>query len=180
MTSKKYLCEELEKKHSKTIEDTFSLISKRFSLMKSIAHYKHLNAESVYIPSREIDILHGIKFHFASIKLPINAVLGFAQIQMDLSKHIETYWIRLWESSHSLFKKDSKKNYSIEIIRKEINNLDKHFYSKIEKLIFSMKFLSKEHSYLKFKFALKNIIGVPKKIDYIDLLFETLFLMTLF
>lgn len=99
----------------------FQYIHQRECLMQAVAAVKYQHHQPIYDANQENTVLlntqkNAEKYHLNPIQLQI-----FSQIQMDLSKQIESYWITRWESQHLSPPKPSMKLIDL---RKTIAQLD--------------------------------------------------------
>lgn len=160
---------------SSSINETINLIAMRASLMKNVASCKFsMNHQmSAYSAKQELLVLHNAQEVAEKNHFNTNSFLLFIQIQMDLSKQIETYWIDHWNNSYN-------QNYSNEVnclssLRLKIKKIDDKLYPKIRESIPQFKSISNKalakkirNTFMGFK---GNIIkGVPDNPDYFELI----------
>lgn len=153
------------------LNNIFYYIKERASLMKSVAEYKFINNKNLYLPERELLVLLNIKNIAKIHNLNYDSILVFSQIQMDLSKLIEYFWIKKW-------KKDNEKvshNYeTLNNIRQKINDLDHKLYLCLKKYKNILQTIDFNKSYILFKDIMKTIEGIPTEPDYLRLMLYSL------
>lgn len=99
--------------------------------MKPVAIIKYRNNAnaSPYDAAQEVRVLKAVEAQAVALNLPGYGMLNFAQIQMDLSKQIEAYWILRWKNKQEGVPKAVE---GLPALRKKINIVDGVLYPAIK------------------------------------------------
>lgn len=141
----------------------FDLIAKRANLMKEVAADKRLKRQGVYVAAREIKLLDNTQKIAKSHSLPVYPLMIFAQMQMDLSKYIEQYWLDSWDRQPQSI---SRKSSSLKDLRLKIEHIDGQLYPAIKLATPLLKKLSLATIMPLFDEAMTNVLGVPSSPNY--------------
>ncbi len=154
-------------------------MSQRAALMKDVAAYKWIENHNAtaYNASQEIKVLNSVKSIAIKNHFNVDSVFVFAQIQMDLSKQIENYWLNYWNNPNTPpIKKPTKNNViSLSKLRTKIIAIDSKLFPAIKD---SLKHIHqmKSHKLLKkitraFTQQSGEILpGIPKKPNFLRIL----------
>ena len=142
-------------------------LAKRAKIMKSVAefkYYKNYNA-TVYDSKRELIILRKASKISQQYDLPEAQLLNFIQIQMDISKHIEQYWINKLKDKNV----EIKNPPTLRELRKEIGKIDSKLYIKIKNNISNIKQCSVAQikDSLEYEINKKNIEAIPTNPNFL-------------
>ena len=155
-----------------TIKDISRLVSKRALVMKQVALIKYNQSATpiIYRDTQEIRILKSsfAKANFYNID-PVKYAI-FIQLQMDLSKYIQGYWISKWSENKII--KNSPKDQDLAKIRNKIFSINKQIITTTNRIDKSCS-LSVQDVNRYFQQELVNIEGVPTNIDYIKMLAQS-------
>ena len=155
-----------------TIKDISQLVSKRALIMKQVALIKYNQSAKpiIYRDSQEIRILKSSfdKANFYNID-PVKYAT-FIQLQMDLSKYIQGYWISKWNKNK--IPNNLPKDQDLTEIREKIMSINKQIITTTNKINKSCS-LSVQDVNRYFQQELVNIEGVPTNIDYIKMLAQS-------
>lgn len=141
----------------------FDLIAKRANLMKEVAANKYLKRQGVYVAAREIKLLDDTQKIAKLHSLPIYPLMIFAQMQMDLSKHIEQYWLDSWDRQPQSI---PRKSSSLNDFRLEIEHIDGQLYPAIKLATPLLKKLSLATIMPLFDAVMATVLGVPSSPNY--------------
>lgn len=161
--------------HSDTLSGAVSLIAKRASIMKEVAASKWYNAPDhqavAYSAKQEISVLNHAYNVAKENKLNPLSIMIFSQIQMDISKQIETYWINYWNNPKTPPQnKPSKQSIeSLDKLRAEIGKIDTSLYPELKSSMQHIRQCSIKQVIPIFDNAFSDIAGIPKKPDYLDM-----------
>ncbi|WP_116963129.1 chorismate mutase [Fastidiosibacter lacustris] len=154
-----------------TLHKVFDLIAKRAQIMQSIAADKYVKKSSIYASERELEVLKHVKDVVHQQGLPVYPMLVFTQIQMDMSKFIEQYWLNVWIKTPDYFQQH---NLDLELLRNEITKIDDQLYPAIKESLSSFKRCSMTTSITLFSKAMENVKGIPTDPDYTSLMLASL------
>ncbi|WP_440683627.1 hypothetical protein [Cysteiniphilum halobium] len=153
------------------LTNVFNFIAKRAEVMQLIAADKYSDKTSIYAPAREIQVLQNIQTIANKEKLPLYPTLTFTQLQMDMSKFIEQYWLSKWLADPKSF---NHKDLDLTKLRATISKVDKSLYPAIKEALPSLKRCSLAISSKAFKEAMHNVEGVPSNPDYVNMMLASL------
>lgn len=165
--------------HSNNLSPVVSLMAERASIMKAVAANKWYNTPKhqavAYSAKQEIHVLNQAYNIAKENKLDPLSVMIFSQIQMDISKQIETYWINYWNNPKVSSKnKPSKQSIeSLSTLRIKIGKIDAKFYPRLSANIPSIQQCSINQMIPIFHHAFTGVVGIPKKPSYINMLAKT-------
>ncbi len=157
-----------------------SLMAKRASIMKEVAAYKWYYAPkhqaSAYSAKQEIKVLNGVSRLAKKMDIRPLSLMVFSQIQMDLSKQIESHWIDYWNNSKTPTRKKPSKNTvkSLNTLRRNITHIDKQLFPMIQSNIVQIQKCSVNQMQPTFAHAYSKVIGIPSKPSYLDILIQSL------
>ena len=155
---------------TKPVTCLFQLIQQRECLMKAVAANKYIHHGSVYDAAQEIKVLLNVANKAKKAQLNATDLQVFAQVQTDLSKQIESYWMNYWKTAD----RKPTPSKTLAQLRKNIITLDSWTLPVIKK---SLPTLGNPKNYPALKNnALKSltVTGLPKKPRFQLLLLKTL------
>lgn len=124
---------------SGTVLSLAKQIALRASYMKEVAaiKYKAYGAQiSPYSAEQEIKVLRSVEKVADELKLPQDKLMMYAQIQMDLSKQIEAYWIEAWRNHSSKIPATPE---TLEQVRAKIQAVNATLYPAFKRAIPAMR-----------------------------------------
>ena len=148
---------------SQELTQIFNLIAKRANLMKAVAFNKHITNHNIYCATQEIKLLRRIQKIATELSLPVYPVMIFAQIQMDLSKYIEQYWLDHWNKSDN---QNHDNDFSLKQLRLTIKEIDHQLYSAIKQAVPILKNFSLATIMPLFDQAMTKVPGMPLSPNY--------------
>jgi len=114
---------------SKKIIAVAALIVKRASYMKDVAATKYKMAKgsfvSLYDGDRELRVLKDASTKARGLNVSVSGLLCFVQLQMDLSKQIQAYWVQQWRAGSQA---RPLKVSTLASLRKKISEVDEQLY----------------------------------------------------
>ncbi len=142
----------------------FKLMNYRAILLKDVAANKYKNQQSVFDAAQELKILQQVYTYAEELSIENYSLMQYAQIQMDLSKQIEQYWLNLWQSNPLLAPKDGQYK-NLKYIRQQIQILDKQIYPSLAR---SIKLNSCSNADIQGEFVanFRAIKGIPIAPDF--------------
>ncbi|GGF87569.1 chorismate mutase [Cysteiniphilum litorale] len=156
---------------SSKLTNAFNLIAKRAEVMQLVAADKYSDKTSIYAPAREIQVLQNVQAIANKENLPLYPTLMFSQLQMDMSKFIEQYWLDKWLADPKSF---DHKDLDLTKLRATISSVDKSLYPAIKDALPSLKRCSLAISSKAFKAAMNKVEGVPSNPDYVNMMLASL------
>jgi len=102
-------------------------------LLKDVAADKYVTHKSAYDATQELKVLNNVDKLANSVGLDNYSVMLFAQIQMDMSKQIEEYWLDIWNKNPSLAPKPGQYK-GLTVVRSQIQVIDKQLYPALAKV----------------------------------------------
>ncbi|WP_440617017.1 chorismate mutase [Cysteiniphilum sp. 6C5] len=156
---------------SSKLTNAFNLIAKRAEVMQLVAADKYSAKTNIYAPAREIKVLQNVQAIAKKEGLPLYPTLMFSQLQMDMSKFIEQYWLDKWISYPKSF---DHKDLDLTKLRATISSVDKSLYPAIKEALPSLKRCSLAISSKAFKQAMNKVQGVPSSPDYVNMMLASL------
>jgi chorismate mutase len=163
------------------LDTIINLMAKRASLMKNVASCKwHINNQvSAYSAKQEVAVLQNAKEVAHENNLNVNSLLIFIQMQMDLSKQVEAYWISHWNSSNINNQSNKYDLDCLSNLRLKIQKIDEKLYPMISRNLAKIKIIpsnilvEKLNEYF-INSKGKRIKGIPEKPDYLGLIATSL------
>lgn len=153
-----------------SIDNTLKLLADRAKLMKGVGICKLKTKGSIYDADQEIRVLQNAEVLAKSNDLERNSFLEFIQLQMDLSKQIESYY-----SDKATQKQiESMSSNCLTEYRDKIKKIDEQLYPVISKNIRAIKKDKKLTSQLREIVKEEGIKGIPQDPDYLDLIANSL------
>lgn len=153
-----------------------TLMANRAKLMKDVAACKWVNANRhqaiAYDAKQEIFILNSVKQISKIYDLPLQPLLVFTQVQMDISKQIETYWFNLWRlKSSSKTQLPTKKSIvPLSSLREKIIAIDTKFFTILSENKSHLKYCSYTDLNKIMQPKLEKIKGIPKQPNFISMM----------
>ncbi len=154
-----------------TLKTVFKFVADRAQLMKFVAADKYEQKKPAYAAAQEIKVLNRVEQIAKDQGLPVYPLLIFAQVQMDLSKYIEEYWLDQWRKDPASYQPDKM---SLAQLRNEIGQIDAKLYPAIKDALESLKRCSLSTSSKLFLEAMKPVKGVPQEPDYTQIMLQAL------
>ncbi|WP_150467801.1 chorismate mutase [Francisella sp. SYW-9] len=152
------------------VNKPLNLLVQRAELMKGVGICKSKIKGSIYDANQEIRVLQNAAKLAKQNKLEKNSFLIFIQLQMDLSKQIEDYYLNnATQQQLEQQVSDCLTNY-----RDKIKKVDAQLYPAISKNIKSIHNDKKLASQLRKLVRKQNIKGIPQDPDYLDLIANSL------
>ncbi len=112
-------------------EQLSCLIYQRERLMKDVAADKYLNNQALFDATRELKVLRKTVSSAQDHELPVMEVTLYAQVLMDISKHIQAdYWLQ-WQQQPQ---KAPVNAPSLEETRRQIGELDAQIIGKFKQM----------------------------------------------
>lgn len=156
----------------------FQLMGKRASYMESVAAYKFFEKGNVYDSVQEISVLNNTQILANTYGLNRQSLLNFTQIQMDLSKQIEQYWIKYWQLNPSR-QPDKKSIIPLAQLRQQIKVIDNQLYPAIKLAEPSFNLCNQATLQQSFKSAFESVEGIPgpsaknpTSVNFLDVMFN--------
>lgn len=117
---------------AQNLGDAINQMAKRAKLMKLVAASKWYQNpdQSVYDAQQEVKVLQNTQQVAKQYKFDAPALQVFVQIQMDVSKQIEYYWIAYWNDPETPEDQLPKKKdiISLDKLRTEITQIDQKLF----------------------------------------------------
>lgn len=163
-----------------TLEKTANLLAKRASLMEKVAAYKWYNAPNnqatAYSATQEQAVLLSAQQTAQKLKITPLSLMLFSQIQMDLSKQIEAYWITYWNAPTTppADKPTSATIISLNRLRNQIQKIDLKLYPMLQQDIPYFKSHNIKTIQTQLNTAFDSMQGIPTKPSYLALLAASL------
>lgn len=114
----------------KSLDNIFSLMAKRNTLMVGVAAYKFAQNQYIYDAAREVEVLKNVQQVAANNKLNPNDLMLFSQAQMDQAKLIQATYLDYWKKNPA-DQPDPSITPGISSLRTQINKLDDQIYAGI-------------------------------------------------
>ncbi len=152
------------------INKPLNLLVQRAALMQGVGVCKAKLKSSIYDANQEIRVLQNAKKLAKQNKLEEGSFLVFIQLQMDLSKQIEDYYL----NNATQQQLDQQGSDCLTNYRDKIKKVDAKLYPAISKNIESIKKDKNLTSQLKKLVKKQNIKGVPQNPDYLGLVSNSL------
>jgi chorismate mutase-like protein len=149
----------------------FDLIAQRAQVMQLVAADKFIKKSGIYAPDRELQVLQHVKIIADKEMLPAYPTLVFTQIQMDMSKFIEQYWLAKWSADAKSF---NQKDVDLTKLRAVISQIDDKLYPAIKMALPSLQRCSLTISSKSFEEAMAQVEGVPSNPDYASMILASL------
>lgn len=113
-------------------QEVFKFMRQRAYLLKDITANKyHTNPkQGVFNSDQELKILKNVISFAKKENLEKYSTMQFAQIQMDMSKQVEQYWLNKW-FAHSQQAPKIGTYQSLDKLRQQLSDIDKQLYSAI-------------------------------------------------
>lgn len=146
----------------------FELMAKRAMLLKDVAANKYKNKQGVYNPEQELRVLKAAIIQAKKRHLDTTKVMEYSQIQMDMSKQIEAYWVELWQNNPKTF---PTKYQRLGVVRRQIKAIDEEIYSKIQ-LSVSIT-CSANEAQVVFNDSFNEVSGIPEDPDFRQIMLST-------
>lgn len=156
---------------SSKLTKAFNLIAERAQVMQLVAADKYSDKTSIYAPARELHVLQNVQTIANKENLPLYPTLAFTQLQMDMSKFIEQYWLDKWLADPKSF---NHKDLDLSKLRTTISAVDESLYPTIKEALPSLKRCSLAISSKAFKEAMSKVQGVPSNPDYVNMMLASL------
>ena len=146
----------------------FELMGKRALLLQDVAANKYKRGQSIFDASQELKVLQQLDNNAAKWGLDNYSLMQYAQLQMDLAKHIEQYWLNLWQSNPQLAPKAGQYQ-DLANLRQQIQVLDQKIYPNLAQ---SIQLNTCINSEIQAEFAanFKLIKGIPTTPDFSKLM----------
>ncbi len=146
----------------------FKLISQRASLLKDVAANKYKSKQSVFDATQELKVLQRINASSSNLGLESYSLIQYAQLQMDLAKQIEQYWLDLWQSNPQLAPKAGQYQDLVSL-RAQIQSLDQQIYPHLASAI-KLNYCSITAVEEEFMDSFSLIKGIPTEPDFSKLM----------
>lgn len=150
----------------------FEMIAGRAALIKQVAANKYLSQKPIYDAVQEINVLKQVKKTATEYRLPEAPLLIFAQIQMDMAKHIEQYWMDYWTKQPHSFEQETV--IPLTQIRERMQATGKLLYQAMSQALPALKSNSIEKKLMLFKQAFGDVKGIPSSPDYCQMMLHAL------
>lgn len=151
---------------------SFDLMSRRAALLKGVAANKYQLGHNIYDASQELNVLQQVDKLAVKLDVERYSLLQYAQLQMDMAKHIEQYWLNLWQSNPLLAPKANQYQDLAEV-RQQIQALDQQIYPNLAQAIKSNSCTSIEIQ-TEFATSFKLVQGIPVAPDFSKLLVNSI------
>jgi len=159
--------------NTKQLDQLFNLMSQRGNLMRGVAAYKYMEKSSIYDANQELKLLQTSLDIADANQLNADKLMVFVQIQMDLSKQIENYWIQYWKA-HPEDAPDPGITPDISSLRQQIAAIDGKLYPQIGANVNNLKRCSQDTITKQYNKAMNQIKGIPQAPDYNMLIIASL------
>lgn len=146
----------------------FELMSKRANLLKDVAVNKYKLKQNVFDASQELTVLQRVDSQAAKFGLEKYSLMQYTQLQMDLAKHIEQYWLNLWQNNPQLAPKAGQYQ-DLANLRQQIQVLDQQIYPNLAQTIKSNACTNIEIQD-EFVTRFKLVKGIPVSPDFAKLM----------
>ncbi|MED7819134.1 MULTISPECIES: chorismate mutase [unclassified Francisella] len=148
-----------------SVDQPLKLLVQRAALMQGVGICKSKLKGSIYDANQEISVLQNAKALAKQNNLEENSFLTFIQLQMDLSKQIENYYLNnATKQQLEQQSTDCLTNY-----RDKIKKVDAQLYPAISENIKSIRKDKKLASQISELVKKQNIKGIPQDPNYLDL-----------
>ncbi|QIW09172.1 chorismate mutase [Francisella sp. LA112445] len=152
------------------VNKPLNLLVQRAELMKGVGICKSKIKGSIYDASQEVRVLQNAEKLAKQNKLEKNSFLIFIQLQMDLSKQIENYYLNnATKQQLEQQGSDCLTNY-----RDKIKKVDEQLYPAISKNITSIHKNKNLESQLKKLVKKQDLKGIPQDPKYLGLIANSL------
>ncbi|MED7788042.1 chorismate mutase [Francisella sp. 19X1-34] len=152
------------------VDKPLNLLVQRAALMQGVGICKSKIKGSIYDANQEIRVLQNAEKLAKQNKLEKSSFLTFIQLQMDLSKQIENYYL----NNATQQQLEQQSSDCLTSYRDKIKKVDAQLYPAISKNIKSIHKDKKLESQLKKLVKKQNIKGIPQDPDYLDLIANSL------
>jgi chorismate mutase len=165
--------------HMDKINPVVSLIGQRAGMIKAVAAYKWYHAPdhqaTPYSAQREIKVLASVNSLAKKQDIDPLSLLIFTQIQMDISKQIETYWINYWNDPEKTVKGKPTKTTlkSLTSLRQQIEKLDASLFPLLKSAIPALQQCSVAQLRPVFNRAFAQVKGIPQQSDFMSMLIKS-------
>ena len=154
------------------LSETFTLIAQRAQLMEQVALNKYNNKQNPFAAAQEIKVLQRAQQLAKKEGFALNPLLVFTQMQMDLSKYIQQYWMDQWQKAPA--DKLPGITLTLDQVRERIGYIDKALYPSLKKALPSLKRCPIVTSSKLFSQSMAKVKGVPQDPDYNQVILNSL------
>lgn len=151
--------------NTKSLDSMFNLMAKRNSLMMGVAAYKYIKKSSVYDAKQELGVLQNSLNIADTYQLNADKLMVFIQIQMDISKQIQTQLIEHWKTVPA-DAPDPAITPDLTTLRSQIAAIDAKLYPQIANNVSNLKQCSQSTILKQYTKAMQDIKGIPSDPDY--------------
>ena len=154
-------------------QNVFKLMQQRATLLKDVAANKYVSKSSPYDTKQELSVLTNVSQLADNLNLEKYSLLSFAQIQMDLSKQIEQFWLNSWQKSPESF---PKKYLDLATIREQIKLIDQQIYPGLKLALTNPNSCSEAQMQTQFNSIFTTQLdGIPSTPDYAKIMVNSIF-----
>jgi chorismate mutase-like protein len=146
----------------------FELMRKRAMLLKDVAANKYKLKQNVFDASQELKVLQRVGSQAGNSGLEKYSLMQYAQLQMDLARHIEQYWLNSWQNNPQLAPKTGQYQ-DLAHLRQQIQVLDQQIYPHLAQSIKSNTCTNIEVQD-EFATSFKLVQGIPVSPDFTKLM----------
>ncbi|MCF6764144.1 hypothetical protein L3V82_00030 [Thiotrichales bacterium 19S3-7] len=154
------------------INTAFELMAKRTELIKGVAANKYVTDGKVYAAAQEVKVLNGAQAYAQAHGLNAGSFMLFSQMQIDVSKQIESYWINYWRN-HPKQAPTKSTIQSLSTLRSELVKLDGRLFPALQAAVTSFKHCSNHQIQEAFNQQFSVIKGIPVSPSYGDMLLQS-------
>ncbi|TNF66314.1 MAG: hypothetical protein EP298_09180 [Gammaproteobacteria bacterium] len=154
------------------VNTAFQLMAERTELIKGVAANKYVTDGNVYAAAQEVKVLNGAKDYALAHGLNAGSFMLFNQMQIDVSKQIESYWISYWRN-HPKDAPTKATIKSLTTLRSELVKLDGVLFPALQAAIESFKHCSNQQLQAAFDQQFSVVKGIPNKPSYGDMLLQS-------
>ncbi len=151
--------------NTKSLDSMFNLMAQRNSLMMGVAAYKYIKKSSIYDSKQELTVLQNSLNTADTYQLNADKLMVFVQIQMDLSKQIQSQLVEHWKAVPS-DAPDPAITPDLSTLRGQIAAIDNKLYSQIAANVGNLKQCNKDTVLSQYTKAMQGIKGIPSDPDY--------------
>ncbi len=154
------------------LQQPLQLMAQRAQIMKQVAATKWYNTPNhqaaAYGAIQEVKVLQNAEILADQMGVDPWRLLVFVQVQMDLSKQIEAYWINYWNlpSTPANQKPTVKTVISLDQLRDQIKQIDGRLYPAINRALPAIDDCSISKMHVVYQQNFGNIAGIPLHPNY--------------
>ncbi len=147
------------------LNPSLQIMAQRAQLMHEVAAYKFVHNLPIYDAKQDLTILQHVNGIAKDKGFDPQSLLIFAQIQMDMSKYIETYWIHYWQT-HPNDRPNPRRVESSMKMRLQLISIGHKLYPAIKEALPYYHGCTLPQLTMAFNHNFSRIAGVPHNPDY--------------